>query len=448
MREARGGRAPVPLFLRRGWPALLSTALLFVLTYITVFNFRSGDSDYIDHLVWATLMSGRDMLAALLEGKERLWHICVQLVILLGVDNIWSAAALVTAAANAAAYLLVFLCWDRTLAKTTPRWLLAALLLAVFLAGSLTLPGQSFYVDRDAVNTWHNPTNIMVRPFAAAVFYMTLRIYERRRDLATGLGFAFSGGFWQQFRLPVFTRGELVLYPVCLYLSVCAKPSFLQFFAPAIFLFLLIDVIRTKGMLLPFCMKLALTFLPAAFILLRQYLQFFGGGIGLANAAADTAGGGSAAAAAGSGAPAGLLLYFIAPSFSGLGDFLRQLWDNALLRTLYPCAFPLFVLLLAPRRMHEPAARLGLISLAAARLESLCIHETGARAAHGNFAWGYYLSIWLLWTVAMGTFVPLLQERDRAGRLVRWGGSLLLAWHLICGIGYLVRILQTGQPYL
>ena len=449
-----GGEAPVRSFLRRNGLALLSTALLFALTYRVVFNFRLGTSDYHDHLVWATLMSGRDMIAAFRSGQERLWHICVQLVLMLGVDNIWTGAALVTAAANAAAYLLVFLCWDRALPRALPRWLLAALMLAAFLAGSLTLPGHSFYVGRDTVNTWHNPTNIMVRPFAAAIFYMTVRIYARRRDRrglspdpagAGSGGFAFSGGFWHQFCEPVFTRRELVLYPLCLYLSVCAKPSFLQFFAPAIFLFLLADVFRTRGMLLPFCVKLALAFLPAAVILLLQTFRLFGGGIRLAVAAAETASAGSAASAAATATGrAGLVFYFIAPSFSGVGDFLAQL-ARSLVRMVYPCAFPLFVLFAALPRLRGASAWLGFLCLAAGQLELMCLHETGARAGHGNLAWGYYLSIWLLWTVAMGKFVQLLRDKSRAGALVRWGGGALLAWHLVCGVCYLVRILQTAQ---
>lgn len=442
--------SPARSFLRRKGLALLSTAVLFALTYWVVFNFRSGSSDYLEHLVWATLMSGQDMVAAFRTGQERLWHICVQLVLMLGVDNIWSAAALVTAAANAAAYLLVFLCWDKALPKSTPRWLLAALMLAVFLAGSLTLPGHSFYADRDTVNTWHNPTNIMVRPFAAAVFYMTVRIYGRRRDRralspdpagAGSGGFAFSGGFWHQFREPVFTRSELILYPLCLFLGVYAKPSFLQFFAPAIFLFLLADVFRTRGMLLPFCVKLALAFLPAVVVLSLQYYRFFGARIGLA--AASTA---VTAAAGEEAARSGLVAYFIAPSFSGVGDFLAQL-ARSLIRVLYPCAFPLFVLFAAPPRLHSASARLGFLCMAAGRLEQMCLHETGSRASHGNLAWGYYLSIWLLWTVAMGKFVQLLRDKSCAGALVRWGGGALLAWHLVCGVCYLVRILQTAQFY-
>ena len=443
--EALRPLAPLLSFLRRRGLALLLTAGLGVLTYLTVFNFRSGDSDYIDHLVWAMVMDGRAMVKALCSGQERLWHVCVRLIILLGADNIWTAAALVTAAANAAAYLLVFLSWDRALPRSLPRWLLAVLMLAVFLAGSLTLPGHGFYVGRDAVNTWHNPTNIMVRPFAAATFYMTVRIYDRRLRRPDTLpahrpeSFAFTGGFWAQFREPVFTRTELVLYPLCLYLGVCAKPSFLQFFAPAIFLFLLLDAVRTRGMLLPFCVKLALAFIPAGVILLLQYLRFFGGGLSTGAAAASEA-------AAASADSAGLVLYFLSPSFSGVGDFFSQL-VHAVLRLAYPCAFPLFVLLVSPRRLHSPSARLGVICLAVSWLELLCLHETGARAAHGNLTWGYYLAIWLLWTVAMGKFLPLVRERSRAGALVRWGGGALLAWHLACGVCYLARILQTGQYF-
>lgn len=434
-------------FLRRNGVALLLTAGLFALMYAVVFNYRlTISSDYTLHAVWAIAMSPEDMISCFYDGSEHLWHLCVKLLFLYVTPNMWSAAALVTAAADAIACFLVYKFLEVAVPEKFPRWLLAVLTTSVFVVNALTLPGYDFYISRGAINTWHNPTNIMVRPFAAAVFYMTVRIYNRRRYNCHstlipledgGKPFAFDGSFAAQFRQPVYTKAELVLYPLCLLFSAYAKPSFLQFFAPAILIFLIIDAIRTRGMLLPFCIKLALAYIPAAIIILSQFLSFFGDA-GIVTSTGD------AAAAAETVTESGVAIYFIRSSFDGFGSFLRSVW-GALKETLYLCAFPVFMLLTAPRKtLRSTGCRLGFIGMIVARLESLCLHETGARASHGNFLWGYYLSAWVLWCAAIGLYVQLAGEKSLSGKLTRWGGTALLLWHLICGICYVIAVLRTG----
>lgn len=451
MKDTTNTKSRYLAFLRRNGAAVILTAGLFILFYAVVFNFSQYGpaSDYFAHIFWAVTMSKQDILSSFYNGSERLWHILVKCVYTLFTHNTWSAAAIVTASADAAAYFLLFKIWDRALPEKLPRWLLAAVTACVFLVSSLTLPGHTFYVGRSAVNTWHNPTNIMVRPFAIAVFYMTVNIYNRRRyDLHSALvspaeagkDFAFSGGFWAQFRVRVYSKAELVLYPVCILLSTYAKPSFLQFFAPAILVFCLIDVLRTKGRLFPFCVKLALSFLPAALILSKQFFNYFDANISIATAAA-------AAAETASSTDGGVAVYFIQPVFSSLGEFARVTAD-AVFSVLYPCAFPLFVLLAAPRRgVQSAAGRLSWICVIAALLESWLLHETGIRATHGNFLWGYYLSTLILWTASIGQYAALIQEKTLSGRLARWGGTAFLLWHLTCGVCYVIRILQTCDYY-
>lgn len=438
-------------FLRRNGLALLLTAGLFALVYAVVFNYRlSTSSDYTLHAVWAIAMSPEEMLSSFYDGSEHLWHLCVKLLFAHATHNMWVSAAIVTAAADAIAYFLVYKSLETVVSPRFSRWILAVVTLSVFVANGLTLPGYDFYISRGAINTWHNPTNIMVRPFAAAVFFMTVRIYNRRRydchstltdPAVSGRPFVFQGNFAAQFRQPVYTKAELILYPLCLLFSAYAKPSFLQFFAPAILIFLLIDVVRTRGMLLPFCIKLALAYIPAAIILLSQFSSFFGGAglFSVSALAADTA-----AKTAETVTQSGVAIYFIQRSFSGFGDFLGAVW-NAMLETLYLCAFPLFMFLVVPRfSIRNTGYRLGFIGMLVARIEALCLHETGSRASHGNFLWGYYLSSWMLWCAAVGLYTQLVTEKSTVGNLTRWGGTTLLLWHLLCGIFYLVKVFQTS----
>lgn len=438
-------------FLRRDWAPLLLTAGLFALVYATVFSFRLGMSnDFLPHIAWAIYMTPDDYLSVFVDGSERLWHIFVSILYYCGLPNVYAAAAIVTAAADAAAYYLVYKTLDPVIPQKFPRWLLALITVSVFVVNALTVPGQDFYITKGAINTWHNPTNIMVRPFAAAVFFMTVRIYNRRRYgchqiLVTppedGHGFTFEGSFWAQFRQPVYKPAEIVLYPICLLLSAYAKPSFLQFFGPAILVFLLIDVFRTKGMLLPFCIKLALAYVPVAFVILSQFTNFFGSN-GLVSVSTVEAAG--TAEAIGSG----FAVYFVRASYDGIGDILLEI-IRSIGQILYLCALPLFILVLDGKRsMRTASFRLGLISMIIAQLEALFLHETGGRASHGNFLWGYYLSTWLLWCASVSPFVQLLQDKSTRGKIARWGGTPLLLWHLVCGILYIIRIFQTHTFWL
>ena len=447
--------------LRRCGAALLLAVGLYLLTAAVVRGlFRTDNmADYPAHTLWAIVLTPQDALASLWNGSERLWHICVRVVFGL-TKNMITACVVVTALANAAAYLLVFFSLEAVCPEKCPRWLLALLVAAVFTANALTAPGCPFVTDRGYVNPWHNPTNIMVRPFAAAVFYMTLRIYNRRRCAVhalwvseNGAPFSFAERLADEWRVPVFTPAELVLYPLCLLLSVYAKPAFLQFFAPAIFLFLLIDVIRTKGRLLPFCVKLALAYLPAVLVLGSQFLYYFGGFSPLAEAqsAADTLRAMEEAAgetiyydATSNFDLTGIAFYYILPSFSGVGEVLAET-GKALLLTLYLVAFPLAVFLAeSPADRRSAAWRLGWWGVIAARLESLLLHELGIRVNHGNFRWAYFVAVWLLWTIAAVRWIAGVGAADRQSRLLRWAATPLLLWHLAVGVVYLVRILQTS----
>lgn len=447
----------IPAFLRRNGMALLCTAGLAVLFYQIVFTFRMSPpdhlSDYTAHMLWAVGQTKEQIIASFFNGSNRLWHFFVYLVFNYWIPNSWKAAAIVTAAADAAAYFLVFKLWDRAVPEKFPRWLLALMAGSTFIVEALMLPGGIFYIRGDklvhALNTWHNPTNIMVRPFAVAVFYMTVDIYDRYRYGQSGIlppagqadaPFVFEGGFFRQFRRPVYTWPELILYPVCMVLSLLAKPSFLQFFAPAIFLFLLIDVFRTRGMLLPFCLKLAAPFLLGGCLLLMQFARAFDSGIISSGQLVE------AVKSSILGGDHGVQVYFVQGGFAGVGEFLSYVAGCVSPLVLF-CALPLFLLAAAPKKgMGDTCCRLALLCALAGRLEAVLFHETGPRATHGNFMWGFSLAAWLLWTAAIGRWTELLRDgKSASGKLVRYGGSALLLWHLAAGVAYIVIILRTAN---
>lgn len=434
-------------FLRRNGIALLLTAGVFCLMYFTVLRFQFGDNDYDDHMVWALAMTPDAVRASFWNGSARLWHICVRFLFLHVTHNLWTATAVTTAAANAAAYFVIFRAFEEALPeRTPPRWLLALLTAAPFLVSSLTVPGAPYYIGMGAVNTWQNPTNIAVRPFGAAVFYMTVRIYNRYRFGGRGALAAqdteadpyMADSFLRRFRRPVYRWWEILLYTLCLLFSVYAKPSFLQFFAPSIFVFLVIDLIRTRGRIFPFCVKLALPYLPAAIIIFAQMFSLFPGGVSVTGSEAA-----GAAAASGGSSGSGIDVYFLLPAFSGAGELLAELF-RCCKAIVLPGAFA-FAILLINRKdaAWKPVNRLAFLCVLVAFAEYIFLHETGARALHGNFTWGLHMAAWLLWGVAAAQYGALLFDKTARGKLARWIGTPLLAWHLASGIGYLIHIFRT-----
>ena len=452
--------------LRRHAAAVVLTAGVFALTYFVVVGFRNNmtdyySSDYFAHILWALRMTPASMLQSLYNGSERLWHIFVNLLFTRLHFNMWSAAATVSAAANAAAYFIMFRFFDSALPKKISRPLTALGLAFVFVVNAVGIPGLAEYAGIGGVNPWHNPTIIMVRPFAAAVLYMTVRIYNRRRySLHSVLNdtnrpapaFVFEGSTLRQFRQPVYTKAELILYPLCLLLSCDAKPSFMQCFAPAIFLLLVADVIRTRGKLLPFCLKLAAAFIPAAIVILLQMGAYFipsGTAAQVTEAAADTAAAAVQTAEAAEttvseAAASGLVIYFIQQNAS-VGEILVSL-ANSLWCLLRLTAFPVVIIAAAPKKAwRDTTFRLSLLMLAAAWLETLFLHEAGAREAHGNFFWALYLSAWLLWSRCVPRYLELLRgKRSRARSTALFVGTPVLLWHVVSGVIYVIRVLQTS----
>ena len=94
-------------FLSRYGLALLLTVGLAVLYYFCAWKLSFTESDYAAHGRWALLMTKKDMLASFYDGSEHLWHVLTRLTFDHLVHNLNSAAALVTALADAADTLAV-----------------------------------------------------------------------------------------------------------------------------------------------------------------------------------------------------------------------------------------------------------------------------------------------------------------------------------------------------
>lgn len=387
---------------------LLGT-LLFCMTFLVVQRLllELPDCDYGAHLEKAEGLTRSTIPLRLLKGEDILWHVCVWTLVRAGMERV-CAAALVTAAVNGLQFAVCSCLLDRTLRWVDRRWIPAASM-TLCLVTAICLPwfSQEIYVGQDSPNVWHSPTQLMVRPFALLVFWLTVRIYERLRE--EGWPSRVYAG-----------KGEAAVYTLLITLSVWAKPSFFQAFVPGLGLVMVVDLIRSRGRGRAFlsCFKVALAYVPGAVLtVLRFFSAFYSG--------------------AGEGVEIAPLEYWNSTS------------PCVPVSILLLFAFPLVVFAAdwkAVRRSAEGQIALSALLMATA-MRGLLI-EQGARRWHGNFTWAYGVASMLVWFVALRRFAELMSgDRlpEKRYRLVAYLGWSLLALHLLTGIYYYTQIL-TG-PY-
>ena len=214
-----------------------------------------------------------------------------------------------------------------------------------------------------------------------------------------------------------------------LMVSLAAKPTFMQAFLPAACLYFLLLWIR-KPKNSPFFLRMMAAAAPAVLLMIFQYLYYFG---------------------------------IIVPS---QGEMVLQVsWAkvaNVAQSVWMMRAFPLFVLVAFTDReaWRSPLLQLTLIMDVVSILEMLVLGETGRRATDGNFNWAMMGSALMLWAVTLPLFARQLlgfRRRKKAAangqpylanplwiEIARWSiGSVLLFWHLISGMLYIIYLLTS-----
>lgn len=379
--------------------------LLFFMAFASTYHLLAEveASDLTVHLAWADEFDKWTLLQALLTGNDRLWHACVWLVNRLGVSLVY-AGCLVTAGAVEAAYLIY-----NVLFKGMLQWLDRRLIpfasLTLCLVSAIYVPWYTttIYRGQSSPNVWHNPTQMMVRPFALIAFWMTVRIYRRLRERDGWPTRAFE------------SKREIVAYAFVLMLTVWAKPSFVQAFIPGLAILMIVDLIRSRGKAFLFCFKTACAYIPAALLMLMKFLSEFG-----------------------------------ADSESGIEIAFLDVWShstkNIPFSMLLLFAFPLFVFIVDGKRLISSVeGQLSLSNLGVAVVMKATLAETGSRRYHGNLSWSYGLAAVFVWFIALRSFLELMFSDRLTGKkytVVAVVGWTLLALHLLTGILYYIKIVS------
>lgn len=133
----------------------------------------------------------------------------------------------------------------------------------LFLVAPVWLPWKNEYIvlHVGGMNVWHNATNICGRAVGIYAFYFSMRLLDKIVDS-------------DYEYLP--TVRQCVLLSMQYVLSLLAKPSFAQTFAPAFGVLLLFYFIKSKGKFMRQFLAFASMAVMPGIRLLMQFLHYFG----------------------------------------------------------------------------------------------------------------------------------------------------------------------------
>lgn len=373
---------------------MLSTLVIWIATYAAVM--RDYSTDYASHNIWAICLT-RDNFFEFTRTyiSYPLWHILVNGLHKMFPTDTLSTAASVTALFNCFALWAIMYIWGKfsnTYVDFTDVSFWSVCLLFV---GPLSLPVFSpyYYLGQGSGNVWHNPTNIAVKGFAVVCFFLIVHILESTKTEKE-------------------LKREYVILSVLLVLSVLAKPSFFQGIVPGLGLYF-VFVLVTKGwkLYIKRFLLIAMCFVPAMTIIAFQFVAAFLNG---------TSGG------------IGVGIEF--------GRVLHEWTPNLGISLALAFSFPLAMLIMNGKTLiRKTPIQVVLFYEFAAWLESAFLYERGPREGHGNWLWGSFVSMFIVWIVFLIYYIDIINddsisaEKKKLNILV---GMPLLFLHLLFGIGH------------
>lgn len=380
--------------------------LMFVLSYALFYQLcLRPSSDISIHATWAAEGDFRDITSFLHHGAHPMWHVLVSIVLLLGVP-LPVAAALITAICKVIELWLVHHLFSIYLRNSVSSGMITLYAVICTTVSCLCVPfyNSTVYLGVGTPNTWHSCTQLMTIVWMLLAVPYTAHCYDEFERLLPS----------QQEKALLPWRKPVLLGAI-LFLSLLAKPTFMQAFLPAACLFFLVKWIQHPKNSRYFG-QIILCILPAVLFMIIQYMYYFG---------------------------------IIVPS---QGDMILELslskLGDVLLRVLLIQAFPIFVLLTSRKhKKNDTFFLLTIVFNAVAILEFLLLGESGRRAADGNFGWGMMGASLMIWVIAMIRYAGMMHSSLKEEKRIRpsgWIASTLLGWHLLSGIYYVVYLFTSG----
>lgn len=377
------------------WAALAGVlALSFALFYHLC---QLPSSDISIHAAWAAEGDFSQPVSFLRHGAHPLWHVLVAALLRLGLPLDCSATLITTLSKGAQLCLVRNILSSRLRMSANAVTLLSVLCVLV---SSLCVPwyNPTVYYNVGTPNTWHSCTQLAGMVFMLMCVPLTARCYDR---------------FDKQLpsREATAPWRDTALLGALLFLSLLAKPTFMQAFLPAACLFFLVQWIRHPRNSRYF-LQVLLCVLPSILFMLAQYFYYFG---------------------ALGGSQGSVTL-----------EVSLEKAKTTLLCVLLMQAFPLYAFAVSRKAVRRDTLfwlTLGLNAVSV--LEFLFLGESGRRAGDGNFGWGMMGAAMMSWVVGLSAYFQA-RSAKALSRFKALGGDLLLGWHLISGVYYIVYLFTSG----
>jgi len=372
---------------------VICALLLYLISFTIVLKQSQIGVDYCDHLNLA-----KDFWGVFPERLTYpLWHFGVWLVYtsgqLMGGMPAEYACAFFSSIVNVVIYLVICRYIEKEDVKKS-----GMISLALCLVTPIYIPwyNSSVYLGQGSPNAWHNPTNMMAKPFMVVAVFLVIKMCDKIKKEE-------KIEFKEYFFLAV-----LAIF------SVLAKPSFFQGFIPALGLYMIIALIFDKGKGFKDYFFVCISFVPAFLVVLWQFaVSFFlgseGGGIG----------------------------------FGWSETMIRT--PNRLISFLLVLLFPVAYSILNIKEVYKKTSiRLSWLYVVIAWLEWAFLYENNSRKYDGNFGWASELSFLMIWIITSIDFFKELQkmEFDKKGEVIK-NTILFVIWllHLACGIYYVQQLI-------
>lgn len=250
-------------------------------------------------------------------------------------------------------------------------------------------------------NVWHNPTVLLMRPIMLGVLYCTFMIFKNEKD-----------------GQPV--RKYLCLNAILSFFCMWAKPSFFSSFIPALGVFLLIELIKSKGKSFLFSCKLSLSFIGIVPILFYQFFFLF------EKSALSK------------------------PNNSSIYWKTVWTWEEISMQ-LYNFFFSAWfiiigmIMLFVFQKTNKRLLMFSCLYFFSSEIYHLFIKESGARAADGNFEWVKIAMLYVMMTFVAGEVFLKPAEKDIPKPWKVLAG-FVYAGHLITGLMYFWHVFN-GNSY-
>ncbi len=256
---------------------------------------------------------------------------------------------------------------------------------------------KSYYLGQLTPNPWHNPTTITVKPFALGAFYY----YAKSLKINTNNSLCAV-----KERDIKKENVYLIFFSLLLMISAFGKPSFYQMFIPGLFLFCVVDVLRTRFLSFRFCVKTGIAIIPTCAVAIFQYR---------------------------------ISISSMNRMYIQWGDIWGELTENIPMSVLISVVFPLFMLIVSYKQfLTERKIQLAVFAFLSGVLQFAAFSFDVNWGC--DFAWGAYLGTFLVFLIGVELLLRCWHEKG-----VHWitvCGSILFGIHVLSGVWYWIQMYQ------